>query len=109
MVIEFRRPARYVWKRRKAQTVMGKQAAAIPGDRRRHGQLRRGEFEGEGVLLVDGRIGPAFRPIELEHPQDAVFVAKLIDAILVAVEREQPARRLEPDAFRRGKDRLRVQ
>ena len=77
--------------------------------RRRHGQLRRGQLERERVLLVDLRIAPARRAIELEHPQRAVVVAQLIDAIFVAVEREQAPGRLQPDAFRSSEHDARVE
>ena len=77
--------------------------------RRGHRQLRRRELEGERVFLVDLRVAPARRAIELEHPQGAVVVAQLIDAILVAVEREQAPGRVQADAFRGRENRVRVQ
>ena len=66
-------------------------------------------LEGEGVFLADLRIAPACRPVELEHPQGAVVVAQLIDAIFVAVEREQAPGRLQPDAFRSSENGARVE
>jgi hypothetical protein len=43
------------------------------------------------VLLQDGGIGPAAGPIELGDEGQAAFYAHLIDAVLIAVERQQAA------------------
>jgi hypothetical protein len=69
---------------------MHKQTLAIVAHRHGHRQFRGRELEGELVFLGDLGVGPARRPVELEHPQRAILVAQLIDAIFVAVERKQP-------------------
>jgi len=88
---------------------MHKQTLAIATNGRGHRQLGGDEFEGEFMFLADLGIGPACRPVELQHPERAVVVAELIDAIFVAVEREQAPGRLETDAFRRGENGSGVQ
>src|SRR5690349_24911067 len=80
---------------------MLEEARSIAHDGRRHRQFRRREFERERMLLAYLRVAPASRTVELEDPQDAVVVTQLIDAIFIAVEREQAPGRLQADAFRR--------
>jgi len=55
-----------------------------------------GELAGEGVLLLDLRAAPASRPVELEHARRAVVQPYLVDAVFVAVQREQPAVGAQP-------------
>ena len=43
------------------------------------------------MLLADGRIAPAVRPIELGDQRLAILDADLIHPILIAVERQHPA------------------
>jgi len=93
----------------KTQALMHKQTLAIAADRHGHRQFRGRELEGELVFLGDLGVGPARRPVELEHPQRAVLVTQLIDAIFVAVERKQSAGRLEADALRGSENRARMQ
>ncbi len=95
-------------KRREAQSLVLEQTLAVALDGRRDRQFRRREFEGERMFFADLRIAPARRAIELEHPEGAVVVAQLIDAILVAVEREQAPGRLQPNAFRSSENHVRV-
>ena len=47
------------------------------------------QFLGEGMLFQNLRPGPAVRAIELDDDRVCLFDAHLIDAVLVAVEREQ--------------------
>ena len=96
-------------KRRESQPLVHEQALAVALDGSRDGQLGRREFEGESMFFVDLRIAPARRAIELQHPQGAVVVAQLIDAIFVAVESEQAPGRLQPDAFRSVENGARVE
>ena len=58
--------------------------------RRDHRDLALGELVREGVLLLDLAGAPAPWPVELEHARRAVLEPYLVDAILVAVERQQP-------------------
>ena len=70
------------------------------------GDLALGELAGEGVLLVDLGIGPAPWAIELGHhcliSCFGILEPDLVDAVLVAVEAEQPAVGLQAA----GRDRV---
>ena len=60
-------------------------------ERRDHGNLALGELVREGVLFVDLRIAPASGPVELRDERRPIVEPHLVDAVLVAVERQQPA------------------
>jgi hypothetical protein len=47
-----------------------------------------GEFGGEAVLFENGFVGPAIGPVELGNQRLLFIDADLIDAVLIAVERE---------------------
>ena len=72
------------------QPCMPGQGRALEDDRRRHRQVRGGEFGRERVLLEDLRVAPAARPVELQHQHAVRGRAQLIDAVLVGVEGEEP-------------------
>ena len=74
-----------------AKPAMQVQRLAAGGQGRYHGNFLRGQLCRESMLLADGRIAPATRPVELGDHRLAVFDADLVDPILVAVEREDPA------------------
>ena len=61
--------------------------------RRDHRDLALGELARKGVLLVDLRLGPAARAIELRHHRlicpFGVFQPDLVDTVLVAIEAQQ--------------------
>ena len=74
------------------------QALAVVDERRHDGNVLRRELEREVVLLED-RVGrPAAGPVELRD-NEAFRRADLIDAVLVAREAEDAARRLEAVAL----------
>jgi hypothetical protein len=79
---------------------MYKQALTVACDGGSDRQLGGGQLQGKRVFFADLRIAPACRTVELEHPQFAVIVAQLVDAILVAVQSEQAAGRSEANALR---------
>src|SRR6185503_18897074 len=58
--------------------------------RRHHRDLALGQLACERVLLFDLSGAPASRPVELEHTRGAVLEPGLVDAVLVAVERQEP-------------------
>src|SRR5919198_5808652 len=62
---------------------------AVGVRRRDDGDFALGELARERVLLVDLRLGPASRAIELRHDDALIFEPDLVDAVLVAVETEQ--------------------
>jgi hypothetical protein len=67
-------------------------AAAPPAPRVR-------ERLGEGVLLEDLRVAPAPGAVELDDHRGGVVEADLVDPVLVAVQRQQPAVHRQPDGF----------
>jgi hypothetical protein len=64
------------------------QGLAVVDQRRDHRHLDVGQFEGELVFFEDGFVGPALRTVELGDQRLGVFDADLIDAVLIAVERQ---------------------
>jgi len=66
------------------------QRLPVDHERRDHRDLGGGELEREAVLLEDLRARPAARPVELGDDGLAVLDPDLVDAVLVAVEREHP-------------------
>src|SRR5690606_39849578 len=55
----------------------------------------------EGVLLGDLRVGPAPGAVELDDDGAAVLEAYLVDAVLVAVQREKAPVAAQPDRLER--------
>ena len=66
-----------------------------------HGNLAFGELPGEFVLLEDRGVRPSTRPVELRHHGRPVLEVDLIDAVLVAVQREEPTVPPQTHAFER--------
>ena len=58
------------------------------------------------MLLGDLRVAPAARPIELRDDRRLVLAPHLVDAVLVAVEREQTAVAADADGVERVEDEL---
>ena len=56
------------------------------------------------MLLGDLRIGPAARAVELGDDRRLVFAPHLVDAVFVAVEREQPAIAADAERIERIED-----
>src|SRR5438477_8870531 len=69
--------------------------------RRDDGYFALGELADEGVLLEDLRVGPAVRPVELGDAGRLAFQRHLVDAVFVAVERQQAAVAGHADAVER--------
>ena len=68
--------------------------AEVRGAQRVHGRddgdLAAGELVGEGVLFVDLRVDPASGAVELCDHDRVVLEPDLVDAVLIAVQAEQP-------------------
>src|SRR6185503_16303947 len=62
-----------------------------------HRYLALGELAREGVLLFDLRVAPATRPVELGDHGGFFLQPHLVDAVLVAREREQPPVGSQPE------------
>src|SRR5688572_17605959 len=72
------------------ETVAGMFAQGLPTARQGcyDRNLALGQFQSEGVLLKNGRIQPARRPIEFRHQRSAFIEIDEIDAVLETVERD---------------------
>jgi hypothetical protein len=77
------------------------QCAAGERDRGDDGNFARRELCNERMLFVDCCIRPARRTVELRHDRMGVLDAYLVDTILVASKRNQPAVAAQPDAIKR--------
>ncbi len=67
------------------------QRAAPVGQRRDHRDLALGQLGDERVLLEDRGVAPALRAVELGDDRGLVVAPDLVDAVLVAAERQQAA------------------
>ena len=92
------------WEDRKVPALERMQRAAVDFQRRDHRNFRSGEFCREGMFFDDLRVVPAAGAVELDHHRRAVFHTGLVDAVLVAVEREHAAVRHQPDLRQRIED-----
>ena len=75
---------------REAKAAVLAQSGTVGDERRDDRDFAACELERERVLLEDGGVGPALRPVELRDQGRPVFEPCLIDAVLVAVQREEP-------------------
>jgi hypothetical protein len=78
--------------------------AADENERRDDRDLALGELGDERVLFVDLCVGPARRPVELRHDRRAFFQEDLVDAVLVAVERDHAPVAAQADGLERVED-----
>ena len=90
------------WIDRVAEAAELEQRAARVHLRRHDRQFCAGEFQREFMLLQDRGRAPPSGPIELDDHRRRIVPADLVDAILVAVERQHPAVR----RMTHGLDRL---
>ncbi len=98
-ILEFGGAAATVRVDGKTKTGEGRERAdALEGEWLDRGNLFPGKLAHEAVLLEDLRVGPAPRAIELGHARRSVGEGNLVDAVFVAVEREQATVAFEPDA-----------
>ncbi len=61
------------------------------------------------MLLQNGLVGPSLRPVEFHHDGLASFDADLVDAVLIAVQWEQPAIPAQAGGFHSVQDVVRPQ
>src|SRR5690606_15460499 len=108
-ILELRRASGAARIKREAKSrVLGERLAGR-AERRNHRNLALGELERKSVLFVYRSVRPALRPIELGDQRRAVFEPELIDAILEAVQRDQPAVAAISPGLHRIEDELRVE
>lgn len=106
--VEIGRAAAAPRKQREMEISRVAQAAAwLVAERRNHRQALAREIEGELVLLAQRRVGPAQRAVELRDQRLAVLDADLVDAILIAVQRQQATVGDEALALDRRQDEVR--
>ncbi len=100
-VLELGCPAAATRKDGEAETLERVQRGAADGERRDYRNLAVRELPGKLVFLLDLRVAPARRAIELRHQRRLLLHPRLVDAVLVAVEGEQPPVGPQPDACER--------
>ena len=103
-ILQLRRAPTLAREERETESLMGLQGALVEGERGYHGNLFLGELGGEAVLLQDLLVRPAPRAIELRDDGDGLLDAHLVDAILVAVQRELATVAQQPHALHRVQD-----
>ncbi len=94
-ILQLRRAAAAPRKHREAKAGVLVQRAPNRCERRDHRDLGIGKLPRELVLLDDLRIGPALGAIELGDERRPLVHPGLIDPVLVAVQGEQPAVRVQ--------------
>ena len=103
-VVELRRAAAEAGVDGEAEGAPVMERPAVPVEGRGHRDFLGGELQGEVVLLLDGRVGPAAGPVELGDHRRPVLDADPVHPVLVAVQRQQAAVAAEAEAFHRGED-----
>src|SRR6185503_20015098 len=89
LVLELGRAPALAREKREAEAFGLEERAPVEGERGDDLDLGRRQLEREGVLLEDLRVRPAPRAIELRDDEAAVLEARLVDAVLVAVQGEE--------------------
>jgi hypothetical protein len=108
-VVEFRNPPADPRADRETELAVAVQARPAMAQRRDDRDVAGRQLEGEAMLLQDRRVAPAPRPVELDHDGPVVLEADLVDAVLVAVQGQQPAVAAQPEALHRVEDVVRLQ
>jgi hypothetical protein len=85
------------------------QRLALDFDRRHHRDIPFRELQRKRVLLQYGLVAPASGPVELDDDGPRILHADLVDAVLVAVERQQAPVGHETGLLDRREDRLGLQ
>ena len=107
--VEFGRPAAAVGECGETEVAAAVQGRAADVERCDDGQLGARQLDSEAVLLEDRLVGPAFGPVELDDPVVAPAHADPVDAVLVAVQRQQAAVDVEAERFASGENVLGLQ
>ncbi|MCY1351746.1 hypothetical protein D9M69_380210 [compost metagenome] len=89
-----------------AEAGVFEQRLAVMQQRRHHRHFAVRQFGGEAVFLADRLVAPAPGAVELGDQRFAFVDAHLVDAVLVAVQREHPRIAAEADAFHRVEDQV---
>src|SRR5690606_24991448 len=106
---ELRPAPALAFEERETKLLVLEQRPSVVNDRRDDGHLRRGQLQGETVLLLDGGIAPSPGTIELRHERLRLLDAHLIDAVFVAIQRQDAPIRYVADGLDRRDDHIRRQ
>ena len=90
-VFEFRRMATLAPEQRKTKTFMVKKRLAVNAARGDQRNLGFGQFNGKSMLFPDLIVAPAARAVKFDDDRVSLLDAYLVYAVLVAIERQQPA------------------
>ena len=82
-----------------AKAGVFEQRRAVARERRHHRHLMFGQLQAELVLLEDRRIAPAGGAVELGDQRFGILDAHLVDAVLIAVERQYTGVAEKAEAF----------
>ncbi|MCY1428486.1 hypothetical protein D9M71_443710 [compost metagenome] len=105
-VARLRRAAAAAREQGEAEAGVFEQRLAVMQQRRHHRHFAVRQFGGEAVFLADRLVAPAPGAVELGDQRFAFVDAHLVDAVLVAVQREHPRIAAEADAFHRVEDQV---
>ncbi len=105
-VLELRRPAAAAREDGEAEAGEFVQGFFADHPRGDDGNFALGQLDGKGMVLEDLRVAPAIGAVELRHHVGVVLQAHLVDAVLVAVEREQAPVAAQADALERIQHRV---
>ena len=94
---------------REAEGTVEMQAGPGEPQRRDDRNLRTSQLLRECVFFENGGVAPAARAVELGHYGRRTFDTHAVDAVLVAVQREQPAIAAEPESLDRADDLVGLQ
>ena len=108
-VAQLRRPSAAAREHGKAVAGEVVQRAPVDAGGRHDRNLLLRQLFHEGVFLEDGGLAPAPWPVELDDHRRSLFQADLVDAVLVAVERQQAAVAVQADALDGLQHRVRVE
>ena len=95
------------WEKGKAIAVKLEQAFAFDLQWCDNRNLGGHQLVTEAVFFVDGGVGPALGPVKLGDQKTAIFHCDLINAVLVAVQRQQAAGWQKVEAFDSAENQVR--
>lgn len=104
LVVKLRRPAAATRRYRYPEMVQVVQCLSLDCERWNYRDVIPGKLEGESVFLKDSLVGPAARPVELGNDGRIVLDTDLVDAIFVAIERQESTVAVKADVLERGKN-----
>ncbi len=92
-------PAPHAGEQGKEKAAVRMQRSALQRQRRHRRDLCAGQIQSELMFLTDLCGAPALRAVKLHHVAPAIFVHKLIDAVLVTVQRREAGIDAQANSF----------